>query len=158
MGYFTQLKTADIKPGELSIPTKERRFIYLWGLIDCYLSGEEDTIVPAAVKKLDSDKWIIVDSHHRLLVADLFKGESRVYVPTHKQDFFTGKLIPSCPEFMIKDLNGTIERMYDLAEKVIHLEEGINLSDIRRADEFWFLRDIESAKRFHKEWRIKINI
>ncbi len=145
MGYFTRLKTADIIPREnTSAPRSDVRFIYLAELIGCCLEENGDSIVPPAVKMADAGWWT-VDGHNRLLVADLFLRESNVYVPSHKLDFFTEDITPGVPEFMRKDLNSTIERTFDSANKVNYLK-GESFSDIRQREEFWFLRDIESAK------------
>lgn len=155
MGYFTQLKTADIAPREAFAPQKERRFLYIWGLIDCYLQGEGDSIAPPAVKRLDDIKYVTVDGHHRLLVADLFKGETRVYVPESKLDIFTEEMLPGVTEFCRNDLNYSISEMFDLADKIYHVKKDLTFSDIRRSEDFMFLKDIDSAKRFHEQWRPK---
>jgi len=156
MGSFTRLKTADILPRELSIPKTDMRFSYIWMLIDCYLAKDGDSIVAPAVKKLDDLKYVTVDGHHRLLVADLFLGESNVYIPSHKQDFFTEEMIPGVPEFMRDDLNYTIEHLFDISDKVYHIKEGTSFSDIRQLKGWRFLKDVKSAKRFYEEWKPKI--
>lgn len=156
MGSFTRLKTADILPREFSIPKKDARFSYIWWLIDSYLAGDGDSIAPPAVKKLDDLKYITVDGHHRLLVADLFLGESGVYIPSHPLDFFTEEMTPGLSEFARDDLNSTIERIFPVADRIYLLKEGASFSDIRQMEEFWFLKDIESAKRFYEEWKPKM--
>jgi hypothetical protein len=156
MGSFTRIKTADILPREISIPETDMRFSYIWMLIDCYMDKDGDSIVAPAVKKLDDLKYVTVDGHHRLLVADLFLGESNVYIPSHKQDLFTEEMIPGVPEFMRDDLNYTIEHLFDISDTVYHIKEGTSFSDIRQMEGFQFLRDIESAKRFYEEWKPKI--
>jgi hypothetical protein len=152
MGYFITLKTEKIAPIEFTRPTR-RRLIYAWWLIDSYLNGYDDTIISPAVKPLKDDLFVTVDGHHRLLVADLFKGESRVYVPHHKRDFFTEATAPGISEFSRKDLNYTIEQCFDAAGKVNYLKEGTSFKDLRHLDEFQFLRNIGSAKAFYNEWK-----
>lgn len=156
MGSFTRIKTADILPRELSIPKTDMRFSYIWMLIDCYLDKDGDSIVAPAVKKLDDLKYVTVDGHHRLLVADLFVGESTVYIPSHKQDLFTEEMIPGVPEFMRNDLNYTIKHLFDISDKISHIKKETSFSDIRQTEGWQFLRNIESAKRFYEEWKPKI--
>jgi hypothetical protein len=156
MGIFIKLKTNETRPREIALPITERRLLYLWGLIDCYLQNKGEEIVPPAVKMLDEGKYVTVDGHHRLLIADLFYGESKVYVPEHKMDVFTTEMIPGVCEFARKDLNSTIERIFDIADKIFHVHRGTSYSDIRQTEEFYFLKDIESARKFHADYRHKI--
>lgn len=152
MGYITRLKTSEIRPREFDTLISGKRLIYLCDIIDCYLSRKESEVVPVAVKKTNNE-YVVVDGHHRLLVADLFRGEAEVYIPSHNGDFFTEKMIPGVPEFMRNDLNNTIRRIYNLAEKISWLGQGVSFSDIRNTEEFWFLKDIEAATEFHKIWK-----
>jgi hypothetical protein len=152
MGYFKRMRTADIMPREFAPPTKQRKCIYIWWLIDYYLNGEGDAIISPAVKRLDDSKAVTVDGHNRLLIADLFKGESNVYIPSHKHDFFTEETTPGISDFTRRDLNYTIQQCFDNSDKISY-GKGLSFSEIRCLPGYWFLKDVDAAKAYYLEWK-----
>lgn len=153
MGHFTRLKTTEIWPREIvSSPKSDIRFLYLAQLIECYLEGINDHIPPPVVKR-NKKGWVAVDGHNRLLVADLFLGDTEVYVPESANDGFLRGILPGVSPFMLRDLNDSISRAFDAADRVNYLD-GESFADIRsQRPDFYFLRDITSAKSFYERWR-----
>lgn len=155
MGRFIRLATREIFPREFPFPVGNQKELYAGWLIDSYLKGEGDAIVPPAVKPY-AEHYIVVDGHFRLMVADLFTQNSRVYIPKHKLDGFTKNMIPGVSDFTINDLNHTIEDLFDVADRENYLPQNTSLTSLRQRPEVWFLKDIYSAKKFYDGWQIRI--
>lgn len=90
----------------------------------------------------------MVDGHHRLLVADLFFGESEVWVPSHNKDFFTDDY-PDLHGLIKTEFDAQIERLYNVADRETRLPQLMTLFDIRQLEPLWFLRTIDAAQQFY---------
>jgi len=126
MGKIIRMKTGLLVPTE-NLLDKESDLTSFKRLYSCFCEGKQDNVLLFPVRKSleDEKKFLILDGHHKAIIADLFDVDFSVFIVRDKNDFinksyFFKDSLWNNDYSSIKRMNENINYRFDYSVKKIN--------------------------------------
>ncbi len=129
MGQIIQAKAADIIPCQSRVSVEQ-----LAKLFPFFKEGKHLELFPPAVHRISRGD-IVLNGHHRLVLADLFDVELNIYRAEDELDLITEESYPQLDPLYISETNNLIRGNYSCGERYAFNMHSVGCNTIRNLRE-----------------------